>query len=1144
MLPAGLFSQELSGIREKIIYAASDTIRLDSLKIVPGTIGLFTLSGNEKIEDSLFHSDALNSLLILKKHFPFRGSEIVARYRVFTSDPSLGLSKKDTSLIMPFQRDTTEADPYRYTYRQLSENIWSGEGLVRNGSISRGVNFGNNQDVTVSSNLNLQLSGKLDDNINILASISDQNIPLQPEGYSQQIQEFDKISIQLYNDNLSLTAGDFDVHGGRGKFLPLSKKGQGVQFSTTHNSGNGLFNNLSSSTSAAVSKGRYHRHSFQGIEGNQGPYKLKGAGNELFIIVLAGSERVYMDGRLLSRGVDRDYTIDYNLAEITFTSAKPVTKDRRIIAEFEYTDRNYTRFMVSNTTGMSTERGDYFINVFSEHDARNQPLMQELRDEEKQLLSSIGDSLHRAWVPKIDSVEFRNDMVLYQKSDSIVDGISYLIYQHSTDPARAHYRLGFSYVGENRGNYNPVSSAANGRVFRWSAPVNGLLSGSYEPVTLLVAPGKQQVVSMGGNTFISSNSEASFEVAVSNFDKNTFSSLDNENNTGLAFRIGLDNKIPLNSDEHMLAGGLDYEFSGSDFATTGRFRPVEYERDWNLEGAPESRGEHKLSWHAGYIRDEGGFAGYKGEYLRVSDNYSGLNNMLEAGSRVAGFDGRFRVSYLNSGSDLMATEFFRHMAEISRPLWLLRVGVRSEGENNKIQMKNGGLMSASSMAFFQRELFLENPDTARFHFHTAYRERDDKLPVENRLAASSFSREFSSGFKARTTGGNEFGGVLHHRSLAPDGAPADKGSLENSLNGRLDARLRFFNGSMQSTGMYETGSGMEAKRDFMYIEVSRGQGTHTWTDYNDNGIKELDEFEPAAFPDQANYLRVFIPSDDLIRTRSNQFSQGIRISPPPHWNSSTGLRGVLSNFSGQTAFRTGQKTRHTDMISGINPFHSELSDSNLINISSTFRNSVSFQPRERRFVMEYLHQDNKSKNLLVNGFDTRHLRSHALTGRYSVRQSITFSNRLETNKKKFRSGFFPGRDFDIDMYSGRVAVSFQPGFALQTSLHLKWTTQENDPGKEKADRHNIGTEISYTIPSRGNIMLRADYFYIDYNASVNTPLAWEMLEGLKPGNNMTMMVQFQQNLTGNLQLSLNYHGRTVQGERFIHHGGMQMRAFF
>jgi hypothetical protein len=1143
MLPALLFPQEFSGVREVTVPAGRDTIRLDSLRIVPGSIGLFTPE-NRKLDDSLYVADPLNSVIILGKDFPFPGMELTARYRVFTSDPAMRAAKKETDLIVPYQRDSTFDRATRYIYREFDADRRREDGLVRNGSISRGVSFGNNQDVGVTSNLNLQLSGRLDDNINILASISDQNIPIQPEGYSQHLNEFDRIFIQLYNENLSLTAGDFDIERGKGRFLPLDRKGQGIQFSSSHQPAAMFFNNMNTSTSAAVSRGRYHRNMFQGIEGNQGPYKLRGANNELFIIVLAGSERVYIDGRLLARGVDNHYTVDYNLAEITFTAAMPITRDRRITVEFEYSDRNYSRFMLSSMTGMETEKGSYFVSVFSEHDARNQPLMQELREHEKQLLSRIGDSLHRAWVPKIDSVGFRDDMVLYEKADTLVNGTRQVFYRHSTDPVRAMYRLGFSYVGEQRGNYVQERTSANGRVFRWVAPLGGIPAGSYEPVTLLVAPARQQVVNMGGTSAFSANSGVSFEIAFSNQDMNTFSRLDSENNAGMALRVGVDNAIPLSGENRQLAGGVDYEFTSSDFTTTGRFRPVEHERDWNIAALPFSREEHKISWHAGYRGDNGGYAGYRGEYLNIPGSYSGIRNMLETTTSVAGFDGTMNVSYLNSAGDVTGTGFLRHAAGISRPLWLLRAGVRTQGENNRIGQTGGMPLGAASFSWFQKEIFVENHDTSRLHFHTAYREREDRLPVEGAFQHASSAREFSSGFRARARQGNEFGGTVHHRTLVPQTGFTGAGDPEKSLNGRLDSRLRFFRGSIQGTGVYETGSGLEVKRDFMFIEVPPGRGTHTWTDYNENGIKELDEFEPAIFPDQANYIRIFVPSDDFVRTRFNQFSQSIRVTPPRAWHNGHPVKRVLSRFSGQSAYRTGQKTRHTSLLNGMNPFYSELSDSNLINISSSLRNTLTFQPSGGRYVIEFLHQDNKSKNLLVNGFDTRHMRSNSLTGRVQLNRAVTLGNQLESGRKLYRSGFFPGRDHDIGMMAGKVEVSYQPGFALQTALYLKYTASRNSPGPEKADRRNLGSEVTWSVPSRGNISVKVDYFHIDYNAAVNTPLAWEMLEGLRPGNNMTMMVRFQQNITGSLQLSLNYHGRTNSYDKFIHTGGMQMRAFF
>jgi len=75
-------------------------------------------------------------------------------------------------------------------------------------------------------------------------------------------------------------------------------------------------------------------------------------------------------------------------------------------------------------------------------------------------------------------------------------------------------------------------------------------------------------------------------------------------------------------------------------------------------------------------------------------------------------------------------------------------------------------------------------------------------------------------------------------------------------------------------------------------------------------------------------------------------------------------------------------------------------------------------------------------------------------------------------------------------------------------------------------------------------LLQGNYFNIAYNSEINTSVAYEMLEGLKPGNNGTWSVIFQQKIAKNIEFNLNYTGRISENIKAIHTGSMQVRAFF
>jgi len=1144
--------QSLSNLRSKLIATAPDTITIDSLSIAPGTF--FVNVNGSYVDTSAYYFDFINARLIWKKQSAsfqsINADSARVNYRVFSFLFNKEFKNKNTDLLTV----GGTSPPLYYNPGSDQPEIFKMQGLSRNGSISRGITFGNNQDVFVNSSLNLQLAGKLSDNVEILAAITDENIPVQPEGNTQQLQDFDKVFIQLSNNNNKLIAGDFQLNRPASYFMNFFKRGQGGYFTTivplNKTNEEEKKKILKSGISLAVSKGKFARNTIEIKEGNQGPYRLTGSNGENYIVILSGTEQVFFNGIKLVRGSENDYIIDYNTAELSFTPRILITKDTRIVAEFQYSDRNYARTLLYMNNEYESHKLRIKFNLYSEQDSKNQPLNQSLDSAKQATMANVGDSIQNAYYPTADSVQINENAVLYLKKDTIVASGNYNIYYYAGKTDSAYWQVSFSDVGVNRGNYIQDITSTNGRVYKWLEPINGVPQGNYEPVGLLVTPKKQQMITTGIDYTFDKRNNLSVEGAYSNYDINQFSSKDKYNDGGYAASLIYRNTMSLSSDSSKgwsLVNAVNYEYTGKYFKPVERYRNVEFERDWNLMTNSIINDEHISAIQTTLLRPSIASITYQLKSYNKGSQYNGLMNSANANVTWKKFTLLSVGSYLNTKGLTNRTNYLRHYADLSRPVWKLVLGIRENAENNKFNTPDNDTLLSTSASFQEIQGYVNTLDTAKSKASLSYKQRIDKLPSDNELKLATKAEEINLMMEFLKNPDNSFRTTTTYRKLEIKDTTLTQQEAAKTIVNRIDHTLNLWKGVLSFNTYYEVGTGQERKLEYYYLRVNDGQGVYAYIgDENDNGVQDLNEFAVAAFQNEANFIRVYIPTNEFISTRNNQFNEVLVITPAGTRSSVQGKELFIHKFSDQLSFRLDRKTKDESLLSSLNPFYRDINDTSLISATTNVRNTLYYNKRSPVYGFDFTWQENQNKAFLTNGFETRVQRSRILNMRWNLNRAFLLTLVIDNGDKISKSDFFSSRDYSIYSNTTEPKISYQPGNNFRITTSYQYGDKKNTTGSlgERVISKKIQVEMKYTAANSGNISAKFSLINIDYNAADDSFLAYEMLEGFKNGKNVTWGAIVDKTLNNSIQLSLTYDGRKLQDSPVVHTGGVQVRAFF
>jgi len=1020
------------------------------------------------------------------------------------------------------------------------------QSVQTDGVLLRGISFGNAQDLVLNSSLNLRMFGKVGKDIEIEGAVTDQEYPFQPEGTTTTLQDFDRIYVGMRMPGLSVLLGDHAANGSSAsRFMKYAKKNRGLQLVGSDTLKAGL---LSWEASAALARGRFSRNEIQGVEGLQGPYRLKGAREEQYVIVVSGTEVVYLDGKKLERGLQADYIIDYNLGEITFTPRNLINAFNRIVVEFQYSDRFYTRSVLATQSTLQRSKASYYLGVYSEQDAKNQPVQQDLEAVDsatglnaRQVLQGAGDN------PSLAAISGVRRLLAFSNSEPnyvAVDTGAVLYYKHVElpDTHRVFYRITFGYTGPGKGHYVLTGTAANGKVYRYVGEVGGVPAGDHEPVIGIQAPSRLQMAEAGMTLTPRKGTQIRANIAGSAADKNLFSPLDDKDNKGYAAWLQVSDVRKLGKSDSSLwylKNQIQAEQSSKYFQTVERYRDVEFSREWNRNLTNPENGANTAQSSYGNVETELGFANKFAITARLGalENAGKTAENAALSARYAWKFLRIQPLYMQSRGNLQGLDnrFDRKQIEVGAVFKQTRYSVIAREEKS---IFNNVLGQIGEQSFgFSEWVTSVNRTTAIGDLQLEARRRRNRDVFDFTLKDAVVADNFGADWNTKT---GKFGllrlGTTYRRTQLLDTAFNTKYKDENHVALRLEYQFQKIAKALQGTIFYQSISGREQQRQYSYFEVPAGQGFYTWIDFNSNGIREVNEFQETPFKDQAKYVRLLIPTGTYIQAQATEFSGNVNYLPQKVLN---GKYGRLTN---RLSWNYTGKSKAAQWLNQLSPFLRSMDDASTLAANIFIRNLVEFEGRGNKLLLQWSAQKKGNRLFFTNGFDSRKSMLNQVMARWNANQFWQFRLSLDHKTSSYLSEYVPANNFKYSAVMAEPYVGWQPGNRFRIGLGGKY--QNVASVVEIATLLEGNFQVNASL-NKGNMLeLKAGILQADYFLPLGTALAYDVLQGFGKGRNFRGTADLRFSANKNVQIVLSYEARKSADIKLIHVGRAEARYLF
>lgn len=1141
VFPMHLLMAQSPGVFRQLRAAVGDTLTiLDSAYIIPESIQIADLEGKSL---EWRYSLEGKKIRFLPPAPPV--DSVWIRYQVLSRNPDLRIMPSDT--VNGIRSQPELAMSYKFPRDPVPVRPETRDEVDYAGAFGRGISFGNNQNLVLNSNLNLQLSGKLGNDIEINAAISDENLPLQADGNTQQLNEIDKVFVEIKRKNQFLLAGDQQITPDHTYFLQYLKKYKGIQYLTQNTFLDG--GTLATRAFASIARGNFKRQVLEIQEGNQGPYRLTGVANELFVIVLSASEKVYLDGLPLIRGLENDYVIDYNRSEISFTAKRIINRNSRVVVEFEYSNQSYLKSAWGLQSNYSKKNFSIQWNSYREQDNKSSNTIQDLSTEDKQVLREAGDQLGNLVRPsyRLNPDHAGVNPIQYRLIDTTVDqNLFQNVLVLLTQGQGPGYDAQFTYVGPGQGNYVPENQLfTNGRAYRWVAPdpLTQVKKGEYEPIITLSAPRQQTQHSLQLEYKPENGFFTKSEISLSDLDLNLFSPKDQQDNIGLAWKQELGYLFKLNDEGMTWKNSVALERLNNRFNFFEPFRNPEFNRDWSLNTGTVAKANEMMWTAQSQLQDKNFDLAYDLQHFDRKGLYSGTRhgwNGLMTWNKT-----RFKTfgSVVSQSQSGIRGIFNRPRIELSQQFrWKGEhtAGVYWESETNKQHQGEESQLLPSSFSYRMIKSYLEGRfDHSKLNYLLSHSSRLDKRIQGQGLHPYFHSQEWQLENQWQMAKNTTWTLTATQRRVNFNqvvNETSDRNS--NTLILRQSLHTHSTNNFVRYDQTFESGTGQEPSIEYTYLRVNKGQGYYAWIDINEDSIIQVSEFTLAPFQDQGEYIRFAVTTNQFVKTKNHLLLQHLELDGS-RWNQSSTKKTWWTRLALTSNLNLSWKQ------SGDVSFKLPLQDdTSLVGIQAQIRTQLYFNRGKPNYELQFGQVFHKTKQRLNTGFESRISTEYFFRSRHRLHPKISLESYLANLRQGSMLDFFELRNYNIQSRVAEPRIQYQSGAASRMALSYRLKKSKNQSGDEQALIQEFKFELLSQPFLRWSFRSAFSFVHIRYEGDDNPWLQYSMLQGLRAGKNILINISIDREINSTTLLRLGYDARQSEGGRYIQTGRAQVIANF